>query len=105
MKHFYILIVSLFVSMAVYAEESDNLGVVDGILDDYKRVVIDDGAYPLALNVKIYDVKGKSSNRYLLKEGDIVSYRFAPGANGYNQVTYIQLMPPGTSLNIRRGDD
>lgn len=52
----------------------DTRGELEYIYHDQQMVVIQDQAYRMALNLKVFDVKGKLVNRFALKEGLILRY-------------------------------
>lgn len=84
------------------SDDADGLGRVDFVVDNYQGLVIDDSSFAFALSAKVFDLKGKESNRYLVKPGDIVRFHIAVGANGYNQLTHVWLMPANTDLSRTR---
>ena len=81
-------------SLTAFADEDDGVheGVVNGLDDQYLHVVIDDGVFPFALNAKFSDAKGREVNRFALKPGMQVRYTFSEGANGFNQITAVQII-------------
>lgn len=63
-------------SVGVSAVElvGDTRGELDYIYHDKQMVVIQDQAYRMALNLKVFDVKGKLVNRFALTPGLSLRY-------------------------------
>lgn len=96
------LAVLLLASLSIAAER--HFGTVNAVDGKYQSIVIDDSVFPFALNMKVYDAKGREVNRYALKAGMEVSYEFQVGANGYNHITVISIGSRGLKSK-EQGDD
>ena len=91
-KYLFAFAIMLFASTFVIAEEDENVGKIDSVNPEYLHVVIDDSLYTFALNVKVFDVKGRPVNRYALKQGAQVRYDFNRSAKGEKQLSNVWIV-------------
>lgn len=92
MKIIFATIILLLSAFSMAQESSVYEGTIDGLDEKYQFIVIDDGSFPLALNLKVKDHRGREVNRYALKPGLKVRYEYSVGANGYNQISSLYIL-------------
>lgn len=85
------IVLGLSLPISVLAEQDKaEIDYVDG---SYKYVVIGDRVYNFALNAKFFDKKGRTVNRYALKEGMLVEFDFDRGSHESGTINRIKIVP------------
>ena len=92
MNRFLFFIGILLSCSCALAQEDSNVGNIDYVNPEYLDLVIDDSVYTFALNVKVFDAKGREANRYALRPGSKVKFEFTRSPNGDNQLSHVWLI-------------
>lgn len=90
----FILLVTLS-SFTFAVEEREKFGILDYIDHSESSLIINDNAVKMALNFKVYDLRGNEVNRYSLKTGQNLVYTVVPGSNGLKNITKAWIKPIG----------
>ncbi|AFU98916.1 hypothetical protein [Simiduia agarivorans] len=65
---------------------------IDHVDESYKYVVIGDRVYSFALNAKFFDKKGRTVNRYALKQGMLVEFDFDRGPHETGTINRVTIV-------------
>lgn len=89
---------------AVEPAQGAEFGIVDRVDFNASALVVDDMYYPMALNIKVFDVKGKEANRYTFKVGQKIMFTIN-AASGVRQLDEVWLMPADAERPVDGDDD
>lgn len=80
-------------SFTFAVEEREKFGNLDYIDHSESSLIINDNAVKMALNFKVYDLRGNEVNRYSLKTGQKLVYTVVSGSNGSKNITKAWIKP------------
>lgn len=94
----------LAITLSVHAETNIYLGTLDDINHERSQLVIDDQVFVMALNFKVYNLKGKETNRYSLKRGQKITYSYKDGPKGGRSISSAHIRPAEYSIVSKEED-
>lgn len=96
-RYVFAVLMMLFVCANIVSADDDDgtdidTGRVDYVSAEYLDMVIDDSVFTFALNMKVFDTKGRAVNRYALKPGAKVKYQFIREPSGQRQLSNVWIL-------------
>ena len=94
-KYIFAVLLMSFVYAGFASADEDidiDTGRIDYVSSEYLDMVIDDSVFTFALNMKVFDGKGRTVNRYALKPGAKVKYQFVREPSGQRQLSNVWIL-------------
>ncbi|BFM10422.1 hypothetical protein R50072_05750 [Simiduia litorea] len=91
---FALLLMSFVYANIVSADEGaeTETGRIDYVSSEYLDIVIDDSVFTFALNMKVFDTRGRTVNRYAFRPGAKVKYQFVREPSGQRQLSNVWIL-------------